>query len=62
MLDRNGFRPGRWQITDDGYVVLASESGVLPQVGEEHIVRKGRLEPGKMFLIDTARGEVIEET
>lgn len=61
LLDRNGFRPGRWQITDDGYVVLASESGVLPQVGEEHIVRKGRLEPGKMFLIDTARGEVIED-
>lgn len=60
-LTGNGFRPGRWQITDDGYVVLASESGVLPQVGEEHIVRKGRLEPGKMFLIDTARGEVIED-
>lgn len=61
LLDRNGFRPGRWQITDDGYVVLASEAGVLPQISEAHIVTKGRLEPGKMFLIDTVAGKMISD-
>ena len=59
LLDRNGFRPGRWQVTDNGYVVLASETGVLPEVAEEHIVTKGRLEPGKMFLVDTDEGRII---
>ena len=53
LLDRNGFRPGRWQLTDDGYLVLASEAGVLPEIDDKHIVSKGRLEPGKMFLVDT---------
>ena len=61
LLDRNGFRPGRWQVSDDGYVVLASEAGVLPQVADGHIVAKGRLEPGRMFLIDTAAGRIIED-
>nr|WP_280925164.1 glutamate synthase large subunit [Bifidobacterium sp. ESL0784] len=61
QLDRNGFRPGRWQITDDGYVVLASEAGVLPETEPERIVTKGRLEPGKMFLIDTAEGRLIPD-
>ena len=61
LLDRNGFRPGRWQVTDDGYVVLASETGVLPEVAEEHIVTKGRLEPGKMFLVDTDEGRIIPD-
>lgn len=61
VLDRNGFRPGRWQITDDGYVVLASEAGVLPQVPDAHVVSKGRLEPGKMFLIDTQEGRLIPD-
>lgn len=61
QLDRNGFRPGRWQVTDDGYVVLASEAGVLPEVAQEHIVAKGRLEPGKMFLIDTATGRIVPD-
>lgn len=61
QLDRNGFRPGRWQITDEGYVVLASEAGVLPETEPEHIVTKGRLEPGKMFLIDTAEGRLIPD-
>lgn len=61
QLDRNGFRPGRWQITDDGYVVLASEAGVLPETEQEHIVAKGRLEPGKMFLIDTAEGRIVPD-
>src|SRR5207249_784219 len=48
-LDRNGLRPGRWYETSDGWVVLASEAGVLPDAG---IVRKGRLQPGKLFLVD----------
>ncbi|MEF2737034.1 MAG: glutamate synthase central domain-containing protein, partial [Bifidobacterium choerinum] len=61
LLDRNGFRPGRWQVTDDGYVVLASEAGVLPQVDDARIVRKGRLEPGRMFLVDTAAGRIVED-
>ncbi len=60
-LDRNGLRPGRWQITDDGLVVLASEAGVLNQIEQKHIVRKGRLEPGKMFLIDTAEGRLVPD-
>ncbi|RSX52450.1 glutamate synthase [Bifidobacterium callimiconis] len=61
LLDRNGFRPGRWQVTDDGYVVLASEAGVLNEIAQDHIVEKGRLEPGKMFLIDTAEGRIIPD-
>lgn len=61
QLDRNGFRPGRWQVTDDGYVVLASEAGVLPETEQEHIVAKGRLEPGRMFLIDTAEGRIVSD-
>ncbi|WP_093959267.1 glutamate synthase large subunit [Bifidobacterium vansinderenii] len=61
LLDRNGFRPGRWQVTDDGYVVLASETGVLNEIAQDHIVEKGRLEPGKMFLIDTAEGRIIPD-
>lgn len=61
QLDRNGFRPGRWQITDNGYVVLASEAGVLPETEQEHIVAKGRLEPGRMFLIDAAEGRIVPD-
>ncbi|MBS5559153.1 MAG: glutamate synthase subunit alpha, partial [Bifidobacterium longum] len=61
LLDRNGFRPGRWQLTDDGYIVLASEAGVIPEIEQEHIVSKGRLEPGKMFLVDTAEGRIIPD-
>ena len=61
LLDRNGFRPGRWQLTDDGYLVLASEAGVLPEIDDKHIVSKGRLEPGKMFLVDTDEGRIIPD-
>ncbi|MBT1166261.1 glutamate synthase large subunit [Bifidobacterium simiarum] len=61
LLDRNGFRPGRWQLTDDGYIVLASETGVLDQIPQDHIVAKGRLEPGKMFLVDTDEGRIIPD-
>ncbi|SNU00707.1 glutamate synthase (NADH) large subunit [Ruaniaceae bacterium KH17] len=60
VLDRNGLRPGRYWVTDDGLVVLASEAGVL-EIPEASIVRKGRLEPGRMFLVDTAAGRIIED-
>ena len=57
-LDRNGLRPARYIVTDDDHVILASESGVLP-VPEEKIVRKWRLQPGKMLLIDLEEGRII---
>ena len=59
-LDRNGLRPGRYVITDDGLVVLASETGVLG-IDPSRVVRKGRLRPGKMFLVDTVAGRLIED-
>ena len=60
VLDRNGLRPGRFWVTDDGLVVLASESGVLP-IDQANVIRKGRLQPGKMFLVDTDNGRIIED-
>jgi glutamate synthase domain-containing protein 2/glutamate synthase domain-containing protein 1/glutamate synthase domain-containing protein 3 len=62
-LDRNGLRPGRWHETRDGWVVLASEAGALPDE-PWNIVRKGRLQPGKLFLVDLAAGRIVpdEET
>jgi glutamate synthase domain-containing protein 2/glutamate synthase domain-containing protein 1/glutamate synthase domain-containing protein 3 len=59
-LDRNGLRPSRYCITDDDLVVMASESGVLP-IPESKIVRKWRLQPGKMFLIDLEQGRMIDD-
>ena len=59
-LDRNGLRPGRYFVTDDGLVVVASEIGVH-DVEPSKVVRKGRLRPGKMFLVDTAEGRIIED-
>jgi len=59
-LDRNGLRPGRYLVTDEGLVVLASEIGVF-DVEPSKVVRKGRLRPGKMFLVDTAEGRIIED-
>jgi glutamate synthase domain-containing protein 2/glutamate synthase domain-containing protein 1/glutamate synthase domain-containing protein 3 len=59
-LDRNGLRPGRWYETDDGWVVLASETGVLDDA-PERILRKGRLQPGKLFLVDLERGRVVPD-
>lgn len=59
-LDRNGLRPAKYVITKDGFVVMASELGVLNFKPEE-IVKKGRLEPGKMFLVDTVKGKIIED-
>jgi glutamate synthase (NADPH/NADH) large chain len=60
VLDRNGLRPARYWVTDDGLVVLASEVGVLA-VPPEKVVRKGRLQPGRMFLVDTARGRIVDD-
>src|SRR4051794_16543527 len=59
-LDRNGLRPGRWLETRDGWVVLASEAGVL-DVPPEDVVRKGRLRPGKLFLVDLERGRIVPD-
>ena len=60
VLDRNGLRPGRYWITKDDLVVLASEAGVL-DIEPSRVVKKGRLQPGKMFLIDTAQGRIIDD-
>jgi len=60
VLDRNGLRPARWWQTVDGRIVLASEVGVL-DIPADQIVRKGRLQPGKMFLVDTVAGRVVED-
>src|SRR5574343_206288 len=59
-LDRNGLRPARYVVTDDDLVVLASESGVLPSA-ESKIVKKWRLQPGKMFLIDLEQGRIVDD-
>jgi glutamate synthase (ferredoxin) len=59
-LDRNGLRPGRWWQMKDGLVVMASEAGVL-ELPQAEVVRKGRLQPGRMFLVDTKEGRIIED-
>jgi glutamate synthase domain-containing protein 2/glutamate synthase domain-containing protein 1/glutamate synthase domain-containing protein 3 len=59
-LDRNGLRPGRWQLTNDGYVVLASETGVLEYPADE-VVAKGRLAPGKIFYVNLEAGRIVED-
>jgi glutamate synthase domain-containing protein 2/glutamate synthase domain-containing protein 3 len=59
-LDRNGLRPARYIVTDDDVVVMASESGVLP-IPENRIVKKWRLQPGKMFLIDFEQGRIVDD-
>jgi glutamate synthase (NADPH/NADH) large chain len=60
VLDRNGLRPGRYWVTSDGLVVLASEVGVL-DIEPERVIRRGRLQPGKIFLADTAGGRIVED-
>jgi glutamate synthase (NADPH/NADH) large chain len=60
VLDRNGLRPARYWVTEDGLVVLASEVGVL-EIDPATVVRKGRLEPGRMFLADTATGRIVSD-
>ena len=60
VLDRNGLRPGRYWVTTDGLVVLGSEAGLL-DIPADQIVSKGRLQPGKMFLVDTAQGRIVSD-
>ena len=60
VLDRNGLRPSRYVITDDGRLILSSEVGVL-ELDEEHILKKERLHPGKMLLVDLAKGAVLSD-
>lgn len=61
VLDRNGLRPSRYWVTEDGLVVLGSEAGVLADIDPATVVRKGRVQPGKMFLVDTAEHRIIED-
>ncbi|NGN91435.1 glutamate synthase large subunit [Nocardioides sp. KC13] len=61
VLDRNGLRPSRYWVTEDGLVVLGSEAGVLDDIDPATVVRKGRVQPGKMFLVDTAEHRIIED-
>ena len=60
LLDRNGLRPSRYYVTKDDLVIMASEAGVL-EIPPQDIVRKGRLQPGRMFLVDTEQGRIIED-
>jgi glutamate synthase (NADPH) large chain len=60
VLDRNGLRPGRYWVTSDGLVVLASEVGVL-DIEPDRVIRRGRLQPGRIFLVDTVAGKLVED-
>ena len=60
ILDRNGLRPSRYSVTKDGLVIMASETGVL-DIAPADVVSKGRLQPGRMFLVDTEQGRIIED-
>jgi glutamate synthase (NADPH) large chain len=60
VLDRNGLRPLRYWVSSDGLVVMASETGVL-DIPADQVVQKGRLQPGRMFLVDTGRGRIIDD-
>ena len=60
VLDRNGLRPSRYYVTKDDLVIMASEAGVL-DVPPEEVVQKGRLQPGRMFLVDTEQGRIIDD-
>ena len=61
VLDRNGLRPSRYWVTDDDLVIMSSEVGVM-NIDPSKVVKKGRLQPGRMFLIDTAQGRIIDDT
>src|SRR5581483_348436 len=61
VLDRNGLRPSRYYVTKDDLVLMASEVGVLP-IKPEDVVKKWRLQPGKIFLIDTKQGRIIDDS
>ena len=60
MLDRNGLRPSRYSVTKDGYVIMSSETGVV-DIEPSNVEKHGRLEPGKMFLVDMIEGRIIED-
>lgn len=60
-LDRNGLRPSRYYVTSDERVILASEVGVLPKIPSSKVVKKGRLEPGRIFLVDMKEGRIIDD-
>ena len=60
VLDRNGLRPSRYWVLDDGLVVMASEVGVI-DIDQSRVLKKGRLQPGRMFLIDTAQGRIVDD-
>ncbi|MCA9400907.1 MAG: glutamate synthase large subunit [Candidatus Omnitrophica bacterium] len=60
VLDRNGLRPSRYTVTKDDYVIMASETGVL-EIEPERVLKKGRLQPGKIFLVDTVAGRIIDD-
>jgi len=60
LLDRNGLRPSRYTVTKDGYVVMASETGVT-EIAPENVIQHGRLEPGKMFLVNMNEGRIVED-
>ena len=60
-LDRNGLRPARYIVTDDNLIIMASEVGVLPEIPEEKIVKKWRLQPGKMLLVDLEKNKIISD-
>lgn len=61
VLDRNGLRPSRYYVTKDGFLILSSEVGVLDDLEESNIARKDRLRPGKMLLVDTVEGKLIDD-
>ena len=61
VLDRNGLRPSRYYVTNDDTVILASEVGVLPSIDSSKVIKKGRLEPGRMFLVDMDAGRIIDD-
>lgn len=61
VLDRNGLRPSRYYVTSDDRVILASEVGVLPAIPSSSVIKKGRLEPGRMFMVDMQEGRIIED-
>jgi len=60
-LDRNGLRPSRYSVTKDGLVIMGSETGMLPDIDPADIVREGRLEPGKMFVVNMEEGRIVED-
>ncbi len=60
VLDRNGLRPSRYTVTKDGFVIMGSETGVL-EIDPANVVQKGRLQPGRMFLVDMSKGRIVED-